>query len=78
MKMSKTSLGIAPHCCYRNLTKETHHLVNSHTLSLMPNIGAGIECGNHLVSCARGGIVNEDDVLEALEIGILKSCVPMF
>ena len=63
---------IAVHC---NLTKETHHLVNSHTLSLMPNIGAdGIECGNHLVSCARGGIVNEDDVLEALEIGILKSC----
>ena len=63
---------IAVHC---NLTEETHHLVNSHTLSLMPSIGAdGIECGNHLVSCARGGIVNEDHVLEALENGTLRSC----
>ncbi|MEC8978666.1 MAG: hydroxyacid dehydrogenase [Candidatus Thermoplasmatota archaeon] len=63
---------IAVHC---NLTKETHHLVNSHTLSLMPSVGAdGIECGNHLVSCARGGIVNEDDVLQALENGTLRSC----
>ena len=63
---------IAVHC---NLTEETHHLVNSHTLSLMPSIGAdGIECGNHLVSCARGGIVNEDHVLEALENGTLSSC----
>jgi len=63
---------IAVHC---NLTEETHHLVNSHTLSLMPSIGAdGIECGNHLVSCARGGIVNEDDVLQALENGTLRSC----
>ena len=41
----------------------------------MPNVGAdGIECGNHLVSCARGGIVNEDDALEALENGTLRSC----
>ncbi len=63
---------IAVHC---NLTEETHHLVNSHTLSLMPNVGAdGIECGNHLVSCARGGIVNEDDALQALENGTLRSC----
>ncbi|MEC7544432.1 MAG: NAD(P)-dependent oxidoreductase, partial [Candidatus Thermoplasmatota archaeon] len=51
------------------------HLVNSHTLSLMPGIGAdGIECGNHLVSCARGGVVNEDDALLALEEGTLNSC----
>ncbi len=63
---------IAVHC---NLTDETHHLVNSHTLSLMPKVGAdGIECGNHLVSCARGGIVNEDDTLKALEDGTLSSC----
>ena len=63
---------IAIHC---NLTDETHHLVNEHTLSLMPGIGAdGIACGNHLVSCARGGIVNEDDALKALENGILSSC----
>tara|TARA_B100001996_G_C18671095_1_gene596776 strand:+ start:3784 stop:4764 length:981 start_codon:yes stop_codon:yes gene_type:complete len=63
---------IAVHC---NLTDETHHLVNSHTLSLMPRVGAdGIECGTHLVSCARGGIVNEDEVLKALEDGTLSSC----
>lgn len=63
---------IAVHC---NLTVETHHLINSNTLSLMPGMGAdGIHCGNHLVSCARGGIVNEDDALQALEDGILASC----
>ncbi|MEE2748278.1 MAG: hydroxyacid dehydrogenase [Candidatus Thermoplasmatota archaeon] len=63
---------IAVHC---NLTDQTHHLVNSHTLSLMPGVGAdGIKCGNHLVSCARGGIVNEDDALKALEDGTLSSC----
>jgi phosphoglycerate dehydrogenase-like enzyme len=41
----------------------------------MPRVGAdGIECGTHLVSCARGGIVNEDEVLKALEDGTLSSC----
>jgi D-3-phosphoglycerate dehydrogenase len=63
---------ITIHC---NLTDETHHLVNSDTLALMPGIGAdGTTCGNHLVSCARGGIVNEQDALEALENGQLTSC----
>ena len=63
---------ITIHC---NLTDETHHLVNADTLALMPGIGAdGTDCGNHLVSCARGGIVNETDALEALESGVLASC----
>ena len=63
---------ITIHC---NLTDETHHLVNADTLALMPGIGAdGTDCGNHLVSCARGGIVNETDALEALEGGVLASC----
>ncbi|MEC8926872.1 MAG: hydroxyacid dehydrogenase [Candidatus Thermoplasmatota archaeon] len=63
---------ITIHC---NLTDETHHLVNTDTLALMPGIGAdGTACGNHLVSCARGGIVNEQDALEALENGQLSSC----
>ncbi len=63
---------IAIHC---NLTDETHHLVNTETLGMMPTIGAdGTECGNHLVSCARGGIVNEEDALMALEDGTLASC----
>ena len=68
----KNCTHISVHC---NLTDETHYLVNLTTLSMMPGIGAdGIECGNHLVSCARGGIVNEDDVLIALNKGILSSC----
>ena len=63
---------IAVHC---NLTEETHHLVNTHTLSLMPGVGAdGIACGNHLVSCARGGIVDQDAALQALVDGTLSSC----
>jgi D-3-phosphoglycerate dehydrogenase len=63
---------IAIHC---NLTEETQHLVCTKTLGLMPRIGAdGTACGNHLVSCARGGIVNEADVLVALENGTLASC----
>ena len=63
---------IAVHC---NLTEETHHMVNAATLALMPGIGAdGIACGNHLVSCARGGIVDEAAVLAALESGVLASC----
>ena len=57
------------------MTDETHHLVNENTLSLMTGVGAdGTVCGNHLVSCARGGIVNENDALEALENGQLSSC----
>jgi D-3-phosphoglycerate dehydrogenase len=68
----KLCTHIAVHC---NLTDETHHLVNSETLGMMPGVGAdGTVCGNHLVSCARGGIVNEDDALLALENGTLSSC----
>ncbi len=68
----KMCTHIAIHC---NLTDETHHLVNSETLAMMPGIGAdGTACGNHLVSCARGGVVNENDVLTALENGTLSSC----
>ena len=40
----------------------------------MPGIGAdGVECGNHIVSCARGGIVDEAAILSALESGKLTS-----
>jgi D-3-phosphoglycerate dehydrogenase len=63
---------VAIHC---NLTDETHHLVNAETLAMMPGIGAdGTECGNHLVSCARGGVVDEVAVLDALNSGTLASC----
>ena len=62
---------ISIHC---NLTDETHHLVNYHRLSKMPGKSPdGIPCGNHVVNCARGGIVNENDVLKALNDGLLAS-----
>ena len=62
---------ISVHC---NLTDETKHLVNLERISMMPGIGADeIPCGNHIVNCARGGIVNEEAVLEALELGTLTS-----
>ncbi len=62
---------ISVHC---NLTDETHHLVNSERIALMPAKSPdGIHCGNHIVNCARGGIVDEDAVLRGLESGILAS-----
>ncbi len=62
---------VSIHC---NLTEETYHLVNSSRISLMPGIGDdGIDCGNHLINCARGGIVDEKAALEALESGQLSS-----
>ena len=32
-----------------------------------------LKCGNHIVNCARGGIVDENAALEALESGQLSS-----
>lgn len=62
---------ISIHC---NLTDETHHLVNYEMMKKMPGKSSdGISCGNHIVNCARGGIVNEDDLLQALNEGILAS-----
>ena len=62
---------ISVHC---NLTDETYHLVNSEMIELMPGMSPqGINCGNHIVNCARGGIVNENDALDALISGKLTS-----
>ncbi len=62
---------VSIHC---NLTEETYHLVNTERINLMPGIGDdGIACGNHLVNCARGGIVDESAALQALESGQLSS-----
>ena len=62
---------ISVHC---NLSENTHHLVNKERLAMMPDIGAdGTACGNHIVNCARGGIVDEAAVLDALYSGILSS-----
>lgn len=62
---------ISIHC---NLTDETHHLVNYNRIGKMPGKSIdGIQCGNHIVNCARGGIVNENDVLKALNDGLLAT-----
>lgn len=62
---------VSIHC---NLTDETHHLVNAERLASMPHIGKdGARCGNHIINCARGGIVDEQAVLEALQSGTLTS-----
>jgi phosphoglycerate dehydrogenase-like enzyme len=62
---------ISVHC---NLSEDTHHLVNRERLAMMPDIGAdGTACGSHIVNCARGGIVDESAVLDALDSGVLSS-----
>ncbi len=67
----KLCTHISVHC---NLTEETHHLINQKRIKLMPGVDPfNLACGNHIVNCARGGIVDEDAALEALESGQLSS-----
>jgi D-3-phosphoglycerate dehydrogenase len=67
----KMCTHISIHC---SLTDETYHLANSTRINLMPGMGSdGINCGNHLINCARGGIVDENAALDALESGQLSS-----
>jgi phosphoglycerate dehydrogenase-like enzyme len=66
----KTCTHISIHC---NLTEETHHLVDKKRMNLMPGKQGRIECGNHIVNCARGGIIDEVALLTALENGTVTS-----
>ena len=67
----KLCTHISVHC---NLTEETHHLINQKRIKMMPGVDPfNLKCGNHIVNCARGGIVDEDAALEALESGQLSS-----
>ena len=62
---------ISIHC---NLNDDTYHLVNAEMMAKMPKKSPdGIECGNHIVNCARGGIIDEDDLLVALDSGVIAS-----
>ena len=62
---------VSVHC---NLNEQTSNLVNTKRISMMPGIGLdGIKCGNHIVSCARGGVVDESAASMALESGQLSS-----
>ena len=67
----KTCTHISVHC---NLTDETHHLINQKRINMMPGVDPfNLICGNHIVNCARGGIVDEDAALAALNSGQLTS-----
>ncbi|MGB2037785.1 MAG: hydroxyacid dehydrogenase [Candidatus Poseidoniaceae archaeon] len=67
----KRCTHISIHC---NLTEETRHLVDSEKISMMPGKDPNnLPCGNHIVNCARGGIIDEAAALEALENGKLSS-----
>jgi len=60
-ELLKTSDIITIHCPYM---KETHHLINKGNINL-------IKKGAYLVNTARGGIVETDALVEALNKGIL-------
>ena len=67
----KQCTHISIHC---NLTDETHHLVNEQRMAMMPGVSRdGIKCGNHIVNCARGGIIDETALLQGLEQGVISS-----
>ena len=67
----KSCTHISVHC---DLNEQTRNLVNTERIYMMPGIGLdGIECGNHIVSCARGGVVDESAASNALESGQLTS-----
>ena len=43
-------------------------------MKMMPGESVnGVKCGNHIINCARGGIINEEDLLTALDEGIIAS-----
>lgn len=66
----QTCTHISIHC---NLSDETHHLVNEKRMRMMPGRKGSIQCGNHIVNCARGGIVDEVALLSALDEGVITS-----
>ena len=67
----KNCTHISIHC---NLNEHTYHLVNEERINMMPVYGNdGNKCGRHIVNCARGGIIDEDAIYNALKNGDLSS-----
>ncbi|HUU13774.1 MAG TPA: hydroxyacid dehydrogenase, partial [Terriglobia bacterium] len=58
-ELLKTSDFISVHA---SATPETHHLINAETLALA-------KPGVRIINCARGELINEPDLLQALESG---------
>jgi phosphoserine aminotransferase len=56
------------------LSPQTRHMVNLDMMKLMPGVAPdGTKCGNHIVNCGRGGIIDEVGAAEALKQGVLGS-----
>jgi phosphoglycerate dehydrogenase-like enzyme len=49
-------------------------MVNYDMMKLMPGVAPdGTKCGNHIVNCGRGGIIDEVGAAQALKEGVLSS-----
>lgn len=56
------------------LSPQTKNMVNLEMMKLMPGVAPdGTKCGNHIVNCGRGGIIDEVGAAEALKLGVLTS-----
>ena len=56
------------------LSPQTRHMVNYDMMKLMPGVAPdGTKCGNHIVNCGRGGIIDEVGAAQALKEGVLSS-----
>jgi phosphoserine aminotransferase len=56
------------------LNKYTKHMVNETLVNFMPGVSPdGVKCGNHIVSVARGGVVDEASVALAMKSGKLTT-----
>mmetsp|Transcript_7000 Transcript_7000/g.17406 ORF Transcript_7000/g.17406 Transcript_7000/m.17406 type:complete len:720 (+) Transcript_7000:42-2201(+) len=56
------------------LSPQTKHMVNQELIGAMPGVAPdGTKCGNHIVNCGRGGIIDEAAAAAALKSGQLKS-----
>eukprot|EP01029_Cantina_marsupialis_P029119 TRINITY_DN779824_c0_g1_i1.p1 TRINITY_DN779824_c0_g1~~TRINITY_DN779824_c0_g1_i1.p1 ORF type:complete len:713 (+),score=152.48 TRINITY_DN779824_c0_g1_i1:58-2196(+) len=69
-ELFKACTHISVHC---NLMPSTKNLINEELCKLMPGVADdGTKCGNYLVSVARGGVVDEESMLKALESGAIS------